>query len=425
MTKKKFKDLIRESDTFELLNNAAPVDSSVHAIDSELFGAIRQSDANRQSASPVSIFDIRSDAAQPRRAIPKKVRDMADWHGNLTDIGAVFMAWEELVNISREKVGQNKFRLNAYLNQRVVSDHVDIEQSDSHDLPTDISSLEQTLIELVELATSIHADGLANPITVVQNSGSDYVIETGERRWLAYHLLYLHFGDDKYAKIAARTVPQLNIWRQASENNARANLNAISKARQFAVLLMDLLQREADLLFTPHSSFEGNEQGYYAQVGDGKAYRIPKGSSERLLHATGLKSGKQLREYRALLRLPRLVWEIADDLNWTERAIRDLRNRSMNDADLEVLAIEKAEKEGYSVPMGTVSAKPAKKKAKKTSKNESQPTLETDERKYFSHFLKVLGRAKSGRKDARKQVLTELDKIREWLDEQEFQLSEE
>lgn len=427
MTKKKFKDLIRESDTFELLNSDAPVDSTLQAIDAELFGAIQTSDANRQSASPVSIFDILPDAAQPRRAIPKKVRDAADWDGDLTDIGAVFMTWEKLVTDSREKLGQQAFHLDAYLNRRVVGEHDDIEQNESLDLPTEITSLEQSLIELIELATSIHSDGLANPITVVQKPGSDYIIETGERRWLAYHLLYLHFGDDKYAKIAARTVHEKNIWRQASENNARSNLNAISKARQFAVLLMDLLQQKSDMSFTPHSHFEaidGNEQGYYAQVADGKEYRIPKGASERLLNATGLKSGKQLREYRALLRLPKIVWEIADDLNWPERAIRDLKNHSINDNDLEVLAVKKAESEGYSVPMGTLSTKLAKKKAKKASVTEATPALDTDERKYFSHFLKVLGRAKSGRKDAREEVFEELGKIREWLDEQEFQLSQ-
>lgn len=421
MNKKK----IRETNVMDLLNGSQ--DASMQAVADDIYGNTFDAvDANRQVAYAESIFEIRPDRAQPRRAIPKVVRDESGWDddSDLKQISAVFHAWEKLVTENRQKRGQPSFTLKDYLNRQVIGDK-DIEH-DAADLITDVSPLEQSLIELVELATSIYADGLAHPITVVQIPGKDYIIETGERRWLAYHLLYWHTSDEKYARIAARSVNQLNIWRQASENNARANLNAISKARQFAVLLMDLLREKEGYSFIPFSEIKAAEKGeqvYYAQVEDGTQYRIPRGTSEKLLNATGLKSGKQLREYRRLLRLPKRVWEIADDLNWPERAIRDLIDRARDDDDvLETLAIKKAEAEGYSVPMGTLSLKQPVKLPKNTNANSvlSVP----GERQYFTEFLKVLGRAKSGKIEAVDEAFTKIEEIRRWLDEQEFQLSQ-
>jgi hypothetical protein len=422
MTSKKVKDAIRSSDMFEIINNDVPADTSFQSIDSQLYSALEQVEANRQIAYAESIFEIRPDFAQPRRAIPKAVRDAAGWDkdSDLKGIGVIFTTWEQLVTENRKKRGQPDFNLKNYLNRQVVGDK-DIEH-DAVDLLTDVSSLEQSLLELVELATSIYADGLAHPITVVQVPGKNYIIETGERRWLAYHLLYWHTAEEKYAKIAARSVNQLNIWRQASENNTRANLNAISKARQFAVLLMDLLREKEEISFTPYSEFQSSEQAYYAQVEDGNQYRIPRGTSERLLNATGLKSGKQLREYRQLLRLPKIVWEIADDLNWAERAIRDLTNRAMNEEDLVWLAIKKAESEGYTVPMGTLSPKRPVKLEKQEADTTASAVL--GERQYFNDFLKVLGRAKSGKLEAVDEAYEKIEEIRRWLDEQEFQLSQ-
>ena len=179
-----------------------------------------------------------------------------------------------------------------------------------------------------------------------------YQIETGERRWLAHHLLAVAYPDEpQWTQIPARVVNDHNIWRQASENNARSNLNAISRARQFAVLLMDLLSTEQGMEFVAYTSYEV-EQDYYAQVksGDGE-YGIPRNTSERLLNAMGLKHRKQLQQHRALLRLPNVVWRMGDDLNWTEYFMRNLMNQAKDENDLVALASQHALKSGYS---GTV-----------------------------------------------------------------------
>ena len=98
---------------------------------------------------------------------------------------------------------------------------------------------EAPLLRLADLAGSIRQDGLTNPITVVK-TGDTHVIETGERRWVAFHLLNAYIDGDDYQSIPARRMPELNLWRQASENTARDALNAIARARQIALLLMDM-----------------------------------------------------------------------------------------------------------------------------------------------------------------------------------------
>ena len=179
---------------------------------------------------------------------------------------------------------------------------------------------------------SIRRDGLTNPISVVRR-GNNYELETGERRWLAYHLLHWKFGENdllpnnkqrNWSRIPARIVKEVDIWRQASENNARDNLNAISKARQLALLLMDLHGWEH---FSTFNEFE-NEQDFYSQVADGNEWRIPRGHGEVLLNAMGLSDASQLRQYRALLRLPLADWRKADDENLTEGELRKIQNQS-------------------------------------------------------------------------------------------------
>lgn len=414
MSKKK----IRGLSAFDVLDDNASDEGGLASLelDAQIYGAVGKADVHRQSASPVAIKDIHPDPAQPRRAIPHKVREMAmqqGWNGDMAERDGLFAIWQDLVHEERDA---NTFNLKAYLNQSEIGENEDA------DRPEVIGPIEASLITLIELATSIRNDGLTNPITVVQKGLNEFQLETGERRWLAYQLLDWHTGDDEFSKISARIVDSLNIWRQAAENNARANLNAISKARQFAVLLMDLLSTESNLAFTPRHDFQ-HELGYYAQVADGKdtKLRIPRGKSERLLNATGLKSRKQLREYRALLRLPVSVWDIADDLNWTERFLRDLKSEAQDDDDYLIeLAVFEAKKQGYTVPVGTVSAK----RPQKGTSKKARSTIEfsPSDKRYYAGFLKTLTKAKAGKADARDKVLDQIDEIRRWLEEEENRL---
>lgn len=389
---------LRELDAFSLVDQLP--ETSAAAIDSQLFGAIQSIDANRQSASPVNIVDILPDPRQPRRTIPHAVR--ARWSGRPEDLAEMFNTWVQLV---REERGNTPFDIAQYL-----------EAGEDIERPEQIGPLEEALLTLVELAVSIRQEGLTNPITVAP-LGLKYQLETGERRWLSYHLLYLYTQDDRYSKIAARTVDQINIWRQAAENNARANLNAIGKARQFAVLLMDLLAQKRGDAFSPIDQFE-REQLFYAQVADGDRYTVPRNSGERLLAAMGLKHTKQLRDYRALLKLPGVVWQIADDMNWTEYYIRSLREQAGdNPAKLITLAMAKARQAGYSVPVGALSeAQPVVRLPKARHEGEE---LVPGTRQYYTHLTRLMGKVGPGRMRANREALEVIQDFRRWLEEQE------
>ena len=251
--------------------------------------------------------------------------------------------------------------------------------------------IEASFLHLVELAASIRRDGLTNPITVVRK-GPKYTIETGERRWLAYHLLNAYFesfgdsSEEDWSKIPARIMDEANVWRQASENNARDNLNAVSKTRQLALLLMDLLGREH---FQPFEAFEV-EQDFYAQVADGNEWRIPRGSGEMLLNAIGLKNPRQLRYYRALLRMPNELWIQADDLDLTEGAIRDLIQDT-----------------GKIVPVSAPREKPEYTRGKPLASKEDRERL---------RMLRSLGDEVSNVDDTTRQMLLqEIEAHKDWL----------
>jgi hypothetical protein len=253
----------------------------------------------------IGIFEIWPDLTQPRRALPSVIRAM--WDGQPVNLPAVIGEWLALIRDWRDVV-------------MAVIDGEEVERPEH--LPVEVAAL----VDVATLAASIRRDGLMNPISLVRFDGG-HLIEAGERRWLAFHLLNAITGDSRWQVIGARIVPELNRWRQAAENNTRSDLNAIGKARQFAVLLMDLLGWEN---FSPLEEFD-DERDFYAQVADGEVYRIPRGTGERLVNALGLKNSQQLRAYRALLRLPVDIWRAADDENWTELHIRQLSDTVSTD----------------------------------------------------------------------------------------------
>ncbi len=268
-------------------------------------------DSGRVIVQPVDINLIYPDMTQPRRALPSIARRA--WNGDPAQLPVLFANWLAYKP-------EYKPLLLDILNG--------VEMERPQVLPSDVAAL----AEIVELAASIRRDGLTNPITVVQN-GDHYVIETGERRWLAYHLLVYHTGEDQWTRIPARIVDVFSRWRQAAENNTRQDLNAIGKARQLAVLLMELLREQHT--FQPLHTVE-HEQDFYAQVAEGNDFRVPRGKSELLLNAMGLSHSSQLRQYRALLRLDRVIWETADDENWTENRCRDFLQDVDTDTDVTV-----------------------------------------------------------------------------------------
>lgn len=259
----------------------------------------------------INVFDIVPHPLQPRRAMPSSVRYLWDFDITRNGMTRLFTEW---LKLSAAEAGVLHEDMVQFIESRIMSGDVD------EDVELPIGDIGTNLINLASLAGNIKANGLTNPIGVYRN-GDYYQIETGERRWLAFHLLDLvDVDNDGWQKIPARVMDDFSVWRQAGENNTRSDLNAISKARQFAILLMDLYGVDK---FKQVHEFN-HEQDYYAQVADGNIYRIPRNKSERLLSAMGLKHPRQLRYYRGLLRIPADLWIEADDNNWTEFKIRSI-----------------------------------------------------------------------------------------------------
>jgi hypothetical protein len=342
---------------------------------------------NREKIVFKPIELIHQNRSQPRRALPSKVRPYF-MDSDAESMAHGFQLWLEEVKVERK----SPFPLDELLAGKETSRVEGIETVDT-DLEQTGSSpkmgaMETALMQVVELAASIKRDGLINPISIARIGSDDknnlhYEIETGERRWLAYHLLNWQYPDSGWDKIPTRQVEGgVSIWRQANENNIRADLNAIAMARQFALLLMDILRDEKE--FLPFDAFVEHEQDFYAQVADGGEYRVPRNQGEKLLNAMNLENPVQLRQYRALLRLPREVWQWADDLNWTEGFIRmEIFGKGDTPEDLVRLAYKQAKAEGYTVTADTV--------YEDLLKSPQSKEKSTKPRYTYKHFSKTLG----------------------------------
>ena len=287
---------------------------------------IAAADNEFQAIEAVSIHEIYPNSIQPRYSIPHDLADIFTLQP--TTVVEILERW--IIEIQLEPSKKN-FDITDYLRGQTTDRGALVETDDSpaSDDEQPGNARFAALMKLIDLAASIRRDGLSNPISLVHH-GDRYEIETGERRWLAYHILYWKFGDGdtrpdgskvNWSRIPARIVNRVDVWRQASENNARDNLNAISRARQLALLLMDLHGWQN---FTALPECD-NEQTFYAQVADGKTWRIPRGQGERLLNAMGLSTASQLRQYRALLRLPADLWRRGDDEDLTEGELRKIK----------------------------------------------------------------------------------------------------
>lgn len=285
----------------------------------DIFGKSEVPDVGRVVARPTAIMDIWADVRQPRRAIPLSIR--MHWNGNPADVPALLKQWHAVAEAAGADVD-----LEALL------------KGEGEGIDTDkLHSVAQEFIALARLAAHIHANGLINPITVIESDGR-MLIESGERRWLAHHLLHMVLGGTWGKVLAAKGNANDSIWRQAGENTQRRQLNAIGMARQLALLIMAARgttapvggYREYDEIVMSGTC----DRRYYAQVADGNVHRIPRGMGERIQGAMGL-GMEQLSQYRRLLKLTEddlindALWVRADVENWPERAIRDVSTLTM------------------------------------------------------------------------------------------------
>lgn len=279
-----------------------------------IYGASAEPELNtgRVVARPLPITDLWADVRQPRRAIPASIR--LHWTGDPASVPDMLDTW---ASIAANAAGRS------ISIEKIVAGQGDGFETDG------TPPIYESFISLCRLAASIRADGLINPITFIEQH-SRRLIESGERRWLAYWLLRLYSDNPAaYARIPAVVSASADyVWRQAAENTARRQLNAVSMARQLALLIMAARQDQyaeyEDIVSTG-----GCDRVYYAQVADGQTHRVPKGSGERIQAAMGL-SLEQLSQYRRLLRLTDddeindLLWMQGDAEDWPELAFRQV-----------------------------------------------------------------------------------------------------
>ena len=351
----------------------------------------------------VDIFEIYPDRNQPRRPIPNVVRQ--GWDHDPANIVHLFTAWIKAVDEERGE----PFDVDAY-----------IRSNDEFTYNENMGPIEDSFFKVLQLAISIRRDGLTNPVTIVPIDDK-FMIETGERRWLAYHLLHAYFGDqdevgdDKrdWSKMPARTVDVTDVWRQATENSARDDLNAISKARQFSILLMDLYGTEN---FKPIDSFE-NELLFYAQVADGSQYPIPRGQGDKILNALGFKNKSQYRRHRDLLRLPYWVWQWADDLNWAEGKIRKLTSKAKNNGELVNLAALEANKTGLNIEIGNPVNVEIKKPTPKPLYTKGKKLANVQEKDRVQLLVSLGENVKNATPATKDKLIREIEAHKKWLDE--------
>ena len=300
-----------EQDKTDIFEQPVPVEDA----DAAIYGPVEIPDSGRIVAKPVSINAIWADPRQPRRAIPGTLQ--LHWNGDPAQVADLLSAWH--------------LRASAAAGITVSIPHVLQAWNDGYDGKESAPPIFVEYVALLQLAQSIWRQGLINPITVVQQSANRYVIETGERRWLAFHILRQYMGAEKWGRIPAVLSDGKNtVWIQATENTARRSLNAIGMARQLSLLVMDARQGIEGQTYADYDEVVQPgvcDRRYYAQVANGNRHAIPRGLGPRIQSTMAL-SEAQLSQYRRLLKLTDdeqvndVLWVRADVEAWTENALR-------------------------------------------------------------------------------------------------------
>lgn len=420
---KRRRDRHQPGDPFETAELDAPsfesVDQAGYSGQTTMQGPLAQ----RTVETPIkhlSILKISPDPHQPRRTVPHSLRAHlgTDWY---QDPAKLFNTWEQLIQEQQtEKVKKDveMFSIDALLFPPENAE-ANEDKGEGIDTEGERSTLESALLKIINLAISIHRDGLTNPITLVRNPVDGFTIETGERRWLAYHLLYTKTQHDDWKRIPAQIVDHADVWRQATENSARDDLNAISKARQLALLSMDLLWQKHTHnegtnaptdLFQPLTAFT-HERDFYAQVVN---HRLPVGANAKLLNALGVEHRSAITRYRKLLELADDVWDLADDNDWSEGFLRELVGLPAEDA-LALAAQKAAMQPGHNegdkgelLPIGN----------KKTDGNNGKTRQRRTVLERFTHDLnKYRGKMKKLDDEQRQQAITELRRLADELEQ--------
>jgi hypothetical protein len=253
------------------------------------------------TGDPIGISLIDLDPIQPRRVMPYQIRQLA---GTL-----------------RQQITEWKYPVDQYLG---VSFQVSkyIKSTDEITMNESMPALVRQYFELVNLASNIYHNQLLHPISVAI-AGNRYLLESGERRLLAHHLLDSYFKG-QWNEIPAVVQEEFNVWRQASENGVRQSLNAIGRARQYALLLMELTKDEYDYQEYGNYGYMRDRE-YYAQI---KNTRVPYGANKKIMSAMGVKARSRFSVYSHTLQIDNATWLQADEEDWPESQLFRAQNNS-------------------------------------------------------------------------------------------------
>lgn len=182
------------------------------------------------------------------------------------------------------------------------------------------SGLATFLKGLDDLATSIHQVGQLAPIRVYADGAKRYVIEMGERRWLAHLVLHFERGESAFLNIDAIVAPKRSdatkghqtLQRRMAENVHRAEFSPLEMARGLAERIVQVIEQNSELNRSKAEEIVGQENGITA---------------------------RRVRQYLSLLNLSDEAQRLAQENGLTERALRDVLK--IQDADVQVQAIRK------------------------------------------------------------------------------------
>ncbi len=173
---------------------------------------------------------------------------------------------------------------------------------------------------LDDLATSIHQVGQLAPIRVYPDKGKRYVIEMGERRWLAHLILHFERGESDFSHIDAiitskhkeAAVDAQTLQRRMAENIHRAEFSPIEMARGLLDRIEQVMHENTEMNRSKAEEFIGKENGITA---------------------------RRVRQYLSLLKLCDQAQRLAQENGLTERALRGVLK--IQGADAQVQAIQK------------------------------------------------------------------------------------
>src|SRR5581483_1489069 len=122
---------------------------------------------------------------------------------------------------------------------------------------------------LDDLASSIKQVGQLAPIRVYPDEEKRYLIEMGERRWLAHLILHIERGETDFSQIdaiigpkrATPLVERQTLQRRMAENVHRAEFSPIEMARGLASRVAEVLEQNRDMKRNQAEEVVGKENG--------------------------------------------------------------------------------------------------------------------------------------------------------------------